>query len=242
MMTLPKKFHIVIAAFALLLSSVGAAADSARYKQGKPGRDGIGKVYMGREIAGVMGWQAADWLERPEREREERSDLLMQRLELKPGMVVADIGAGTGYYSRRFSTAVGPAGRIYAVDVQPEMLRLLTSLSKDPVHANIRPVLGGADDARLPPASVDLAIMIDVYHELEFPYEVLASIVRALKPGGCVVFVEYRAEDRTVPIKPLHKMSIKQVKREALPLGLELGRSIGGLPWQHVLVFRRPQP
>ncbi|MGQ0620716.1 MAG: class I SAM-dependent methyltransferase [Panacagrimonas sp.] len=238
--------RLVPVALALLLHdpTAQAAADAkepARYEQIKPSRDGIGKVYMGREIAAIMGWQAAGWLERPEREREEGSDRLIQRLELKPGMVIADIGAGTGYYSRRFSSAVRPGGVVYAVEVQSEMLRLLTSLAKDPAHTNIRPVLGVADDARLPASSVDLAILIDVYHELEYPYEVLASVIRALKPDGRVAFVEYRAEDPTVPIKPLHKMSIVQVRREAQGHGLVLDDSIRGLPWQHVLLFRRPE-
>ena len=210
------------------------------YEQKAPSADGIGKRYMGREIAQVMGWQGAAWLEREEREREERTDLLLAELALKPGMVLADVGAGTGYIARRMAAQVGPAGVVYAVDVQPEMIRLLQSLAAQAKLAQIRPVLGAVDDVRLPASSIDLAIMVDVYHELEFPREVLASIVRALKPGGRVVFVEYRAEDPRVPIKALHKMSEAQVRREAGALSLTWERTAGGLPWQHVVVFRKP--
>jgi ubiquinone/menaquinone biosynthesis C-methylase UbiE len=194
---------------------------------------------MGREIAGVMGWQGAAWLEREQREREERTDLLMNALALKPGMAVADIGAGTGYLSRRMATAVAPGGKVFAVDVQPEMIRLLETLARERGLGNVVPSLGTETDVKLPAASIDLAIMVDVYHELSFPHEVLASIVRALKPGGRVVFVEYRAEDARVPIKPLHKMSEAQVRREAEVQPLVWERTVGNLPWQHMVVFRK---
>jgi precorrin-6B methylase 2 len=228
----------------LLMLACAAPASSAdappAYEQKPPTVDGIGKRYMGREIAQVMGWQGAAWLEREEREREERTDLLLPELALKPGMVVADIGAGTGYIARRMAALVGPTGVVYAVDVQPEMIRMLQALAAKAGLAQVKPVLGAVDDVRLPAASVDLAIMVDVYHELEFPREVLASIVRSLKPGGRVVFVEYRAEDPRVPIKPLHKMSEAQVRREATALALNWERTASGLPWQHVVVFRKP--
>ncbi len=235
-------WHSLYAALATLAfaAAVSAAEGAPVYEQKAPSADGIGKRYMGREIAQVMGWQGAAWLEREEREREERTDLLLPELALKPGMVVADIGAGTGYIARRMAALVGPMGVVYAVDVQPEMIRMLQSLSAKAGLAQVKPVLGAADDVRLPAASVDLAIMVDVYHELEFPREVLASIVRALKPGGRVVFVEYRAEDPRVPIKPLHKMSEAQVRREAAVLALNWERTASGLPWQHVIVFRKP--
>jgi SAM-dependent methyltransferase len=202
--------------------------------------DGIGKRYMGREIAHVMGWQGAAWLEREEREREERTDLLVKELALQPGMVVADIGAGTGYIARRMAALLGPGGVVFAVDVQPEMIEMLRTLALKAKLPQIRPVLGTAQDVKLAPASIDLAIMVDVYHELEYPREVLASLVRALKPGGRVVFVEYRAEDAGVPIKPLHKMSEAQVKREAGALGLVWERTAAALPWQHIVVFKKP--
>ena len=213
--------------------------DAALYQNRRASADGIGKFYMGREISHVMGWQGAGWLEREERGREERTDLLLPALDLKPGMAVADIGAGSGYFARRIAAVVGSKGSVYAVDVQPEMVRMLDALAKQPGLANIKPVLGAVADVKLPLASVDLALMVDVYHELEFPYEVLASIVRALKPGGRMVFVEYRAEDPNVPIKTLHKMSEAQVKAEAARHALVWERTVGTLPSQHVVIFRK---
>jgi SAM-dependent methyltransferase len=209
-----------------------------RYTLAPASADGIGKRYLGREIAGVMGWQGAAWLEREEREREERTDILVTALGLKPGLVVADIGAGTGYLSRRMAPSVMPGGRVLAVDVQPEMVGMLRTLVHQTGLTQIKPSLGTETDVKLPAASVDLAIMVDVYHELAFPQEVLASIVRALKPGGRLVFVEYRAEDPNVPIKLLHKMSEAQIKREAEALGLLWDHTVETLPWQHLVVFR----
>ena len=212
---------------------------SGRYTESRRSADGIGKRYMGREISGVMGWQGAAWLEREGREREERGDLLLRELGLKPGMAVADIGAGTGYYARRIAPLVGSGGTVYAVDVQPEMIKMLGDLAKKANLTNIKPVLCAVDNVKLPDASIDLAIMVDVYHELEFPYEVMESVVRSLKPGGHVVYVEYRAEDPKVPIKPLHKMSEAQVKKEAAAHALVYERTASTLPWQHVVVFRK---
>ncbi len=215
------------------------AAAPERYTRVSAGPDGIGKRYMGRDIAGVMGWQGAAWLEREERQREERTDLLLAALQLKPGMVVADIGAGTGYLSRRMAPVVGAAGKVIAVDVQPEMLRILQALVQKSGLAQIEPRLGAEDNVKLPAASVDLAIMVDVYHELAYPHEVLASIIHALKPGGQLVFVEYKAEDFAVPIKALHKMSEAQIKLEAAVHPLDWVRTVSTLPWQHVVVFRK---
>jgi SAM-dependent methyltransferase len=210
-----------------------------KYTTSTASADGIGKKYMGREIASVMGWQGAAWLEREEREQEERGDLLLQVLALKPGMVVADVGAGTGYYARRMSPFVGSTGTIYAVDVQPEMIKMLSALSEKAALENIKPVLATVKNVQLADNSIDLAIMVDVYHELEYPHEVLASIVRALKPGGKVVFVEYRAEDSAVPIKRLHKMSAKQIRDEAAVHALKYERTAHVLPWQHIVIFSK---
>jgi ubiquinone/menaquinone biosynthesis C-methylase UbiE len=168
--------------------------------------DRIGKRYMGSEISAVMDWQGAAWLERQERDREERTDLLLAALAPEPGMVVADIGAGTGYLSRRMAPAVMPGGKVWAIDVQPEMISLLQAGAKRSGLTQIEARLGAVDDVRLPAASVDLAVMVDVYHELAYPYEVMASVLKALRPAGRVVFVEYKAEDPRVPIKPLHKI------------------------------------
>lgn len=229
---------------ALLLSSATRSradprSPAERYTLVPAGPDGIGKRYMGRDIAGVMGWQGAAWLERQEREREERTDLLVAALQLKPGMVVADIGAGTGYLSRRMAPVVLPGGKVLAVDVQPEMVSMMQTMVRQSGLAQIQPLLGAEDDVKLPASSVDLAIMVDVYHELAFPYEVLDSIVRALKPGGRLVFVEYRAENPAVPIKALHKMSEAQIKREAAVHPFVWDTTVGTLPWQHLVVFRK---
>ena len=230
----------LLATALLAQAQTDAAKAPARYTLVTPSRDGIGKSYMGREIAGVMGWQGAAWLERDEREQEERGDVLLRELALKPGMVVADVGAGTGYYARRMAPLVGSTGLVYGVDVQPEMLQMLDAGAKKAGLTNIKPVLALIDNVNLPDASIDLAIMVDVYHELAFPYEVMASVVRALKPGGRVVYVEDRQEDPRVPIKTLHKMSEAQVRKEAGAHALVYERTARTLPWQHVVVFKKP--
>jgi precorrin-6B methylase 2 len=201
--------------------------------------DGIGKRYMDREISAVMGWQGAAWLERNKREREERTDLLLEALALQPGMVIADIGAGTGYLSRRMAPLVMPGGKIIALDLQPEMVNILQTGVNLSGLKQIVVKLGAIDDIKLPKNSIDMAIMVDVYHELAFPYEVMSSIMIALKPRGRLVFVEYKAEDIRVPIKPIHKMSEAQIKREAGVFPLDWERTVSTLPWQHVVVFRK---
>jgi ubiquinone/menaquinone biosynthesis C-methylase UbiE len=199
--------------------------------------DGIGKFYLGREIAQVMGHQGADWLERPEREAEEHTDEMIEQLHLQPGDVVADIGAGTGYLSRRLAKKVAPGGKVLAVDIQPEMLTLLTNKMAAIGITNVVPILGTVSEPRLPARSVDVVIMADVYHEFDFPYEMMTGICRALKPDGRVVFVEFRAEDRQVPIKPLHKMTETQVRKEMSALPLRWVGTSEVLPWQHLITF-----
>lgn len=224
-----------------------AADEAAPAADAGPGRyelrrehdpNGIGKFYMGREIAHVMGHQAADWLERPEREQEEKPDALLAALQLKPGEVVADIGAGTGYYSWRLAKAVGATGRVYAVDIQQEMLDLLQRKMAERNLTNVTGVLGTIQDPKLPAGSVDLVLMVDVYHEFDHPFEMMRGICKALKPGGRVVFVEFRAEDPKVPIKEVHKMSAAQVRKEMTAQPLRWEETIETLPWQHVIVFR----
>jgi SAM-dependent methyltransferase len=203
--------------------------------------NGIGKFYMGREIAHVMGHQAADWLERPEREKEERTDLLVPALKLKAGDAVADIGAGTGYYTRRLAKAVGTNGVVYAVEIQQEMLDILTNKMVEIGISNVRPVLGTISDPKLPRASVDLILMVDVYHEFDHPFEMVEAMCRSLKPGGRIAFVEFRGEDPNVPIKLVHKMTEAQVRKEMSVHPLEWVETIAVLPQQHIVVFRQKQ-
>ncbi len=226
---------------ALALPTVAPAGESApsRYTTVRASADGIGKVYLGREIAQVMSFHGAQWLERAERVDEERPELVLAALELRPGMTVADIGAGTGYYSWRMAQRVGASGTVYAVDIQPEMIKLLERQMSRRGAANVKPVLGELTDPGLPPGSIDLALMVDVYHEFEYPYEMLAAIVRALKPGGRLVFVEFRGGDAAVPIKPLHTMTEAQVRKEAAIHALQWVKTARGLPWQNAIVFRK---
>jgi ubiquinone/menaquinone biosynthesis C-methylase UbiE len=215
-------------------------AATSRYEfRTEHSRDGIGKFYLGREIAQVMGHQAADWLERPERDEEEHTEKLVEQLKVKPGDVIADIGAGTGYFSRRLAKKVSPGGTVLAVDIQQEMLDLLTNRMAEAGVTNVKPVLGSLADPKLPANSVDLALMVDVYHEFDHPWEMMNAITRALKPGGRVVFVEFRGEDPAVPIKLLHKMTEAQVKKEMSMLPLEWLETIGVLPRQHIIVFKK---
>jgi ubiquinone/menaquinone biosynthesis C-methylase UbiE len=220
----------------------GAFAEEAAppsYTTVRASPDGIGKVYLGREIAQVMTFHGAPWLERAERMEEERPDRVLATLDLKPGMTVADVGAGSGYYSWRIAERVGAAGTVYAVDIQPEMVRLLQQQMTQRGAANVKAILGTSTDPRLPAATLDLALMVDVYHELEYPYEMLASITPALKPGGRLVFVEFKGNDPTVPIKPLHTMTEAQVRKEAAVHPLEWQKTVSDLPWQYVIVFRK---
>ena len=202
-------------------------------------RDGISKWYLGRQIAHVMGHQGAAWLERPEREKEEHPKKLVAALELKSGDVVADIGAGTGYFTFRLAPLVGPKGRILAVDIQPEMLDIIRERAKKAGAENVEPVLGTISDPKLPEQGVDLALFVDVYHEFSHPHEMMTAIRRSLKPGGRVVLVEYRGEDPTVPIKLLHKMTVAQVRKEMEYTGLKWVKNVGTLPRQHILIFER---
>lgn len=204
--------------------------------------NGIGKFYMGREIAQVMGHQAADWLDRPEREQEEQPTTLVNALQLRPGDVVADIGAGTGYLSFRMAEKVGAKGKVLATDIQPEMLDIIRQRMKERKVSNIEPVLGTITDPGLQPDSVDLILLVDVYHEFDHPYEMAAGMARALKAGGRLVFVEYRLEDPKVPIKLVHKMSQQQVIKEMAPHSLRWIKTSDVLPWQHIIMFEKQKP
>lgn len=208
------------------------------YQYRKAAYDGIGKVYMGREISQVMGHLGAAWLNRPEREQEERTDLLLDALNLKPTDMVADIGAGTGYFTFLMAPKV-PRGTVLAVDIEPEMINDLHQTQKKKGLKNIEPILGTITNPKLPINGIDMAIMIDAYHEFSHPLEMMTHIVRALKPGGRLVLVEYRAEDPSVLIKPHHKMSIAQATREMKAVGLTLKTVYKKLPQQHVMIFQK---
>jgi len=202
--------------------------------------NGTGTFFMDREIAFVMGHPAAAWLERPEREEEERTDLLLEALKLRQGEVIADIGAGSGYFSWRMARLVGETGIIYAVDIQQEMLDLLRkNMVKRRTEKIVRPVLGTVTDPKLPPASCDTMLMVDVYHEFDHPYEMIDNMIKALKPGGRIVFVEFRKEDPKVSIKEVHKMSEEQVKKEMSIHPLRWEETLTILPQQHIIVFRK---
>ncbi|GAB3762997.1 class I SAM-dependent methyltransferase [Spirosoma pomorum] len=218
-------------------ATLSAPPDSAKvYRFGEASRDGIGKIYQRREIAQVMGHLGASWLERPEREQEERTDLLIKALNLKPTDVVADIGAGTGYFTFVMAPEI-PQGKVLAVDIQPEMIEYLNEGKAKRKITNVQPVLGTEFDPKLPDNSIDLAIMIDAYHEFSYPREMITHIVSALKPGGRVVLVEYRAEDPSVPIKELHKLSVAQATKEMNAVGLKLLKNDKRLPQQHIMFF-----
>ena len=205
--------------------------------------DGIGKVYMGREIAHVMGFGAAGWLERKERIKEEDPAKLIKSLDLKEGMVVADVGAGSGYHTFMISPLVGEKGKVIASDIQQEMLDLVTKKAKDKKVTNVETVKGTETDPKLPAGKVDLILMADVYHEFNHPFEMTEKMVDALKPGGRLVFVEFKLEDDKVLIKTVHKMSERQVLKEMTPFP-EMGhtKTVGTLPWQHVVIFTKKEP
>jgi ubiquinone/menaquinone biosynthesis C-methylase UbiE len=212
-------------------------ADDYKFAEASP--DGIGKFFHGREIAKVMGHPAIGWLERDEREREEAPSRAIDALDLPPAAVIADIGAGSGYYSFRISPKV-PLGKVMAVDIQPEMLDFLKRRSAELGITNVVPHLGKVEDLALPPASLDAALLVDAYHEFSHPAEMLASLFRSLKPGGRVFLLEFRAEDPRVPIKELHKMTEAQARLEFESVGFRFVSNRRQLPWQHFMVFERP--
>ena len=223
--------------FIFVLFAFGAIAqDRYTVKPGDP--NGIKKWYMGRQIAYVMSHFGIDWLERQEREIEENTTQLLKNLAVKPGMIIADIGAGSGYHSTLLSKMVGD-GKVYAVDVEPEMIAYLNDRIKLEGIKNIVPVLSTEQKVSLPSNSIDMMLLVDVYHEFSFPYEMALSMLDALKPGGKLVLVEFRAEDPAVPIKTIHKMGEQQAVKEFKAAGFSFEKNISNLPWQHCLVFSK---
>jgi ubiquinone/menaquinone biosynthesis C-methylase UbiE len=216
------------------------AKDKARPKAaGRARRDPPG-FYMGRPIADVMSYLGADWLVRETREQEEQPEAMLDALKIPKGATVADVGAGVGYTSVRLSRRVGAEGTVYATDLQPEMLRMLVENARAAGVSNIKPVRSTPTDPKLPEGKVDLVLMVDVYHECSAPAATLKGLLKAIKPGGRLVLVEYRAEDPDVPIKPEHKMTLQQVRREVEPQGFTFKESLEFLPWQHVIIFEKP--
>lgn len=223
--------------FTLTLHSQTQSSDSIyTYKTGS--YDGIGKWYKGREIANVMGFQGIGWLERPEREKEEEVSKLIQNMNIQPTDCIADIGAGSGYHVFRMAP-LASKGLIYAVDIQREMLMAIESAKSTEGVDNVTTILGSEKTVNLPENSVDKILMVDVYHEFNFPVEMMASIKKALKPNGKIFLIEYRGEDPKVPIKPLHKMTEAQAVKEMDAAGFRLEKNIDNLPWQHCMVFVR---
>lgn len=197
------------------------------------------REYKGRRIAQTMHYAGAPWLIRESREREEDCSAMLTQLRIKPGMTVCDMGCGNGFYALRMAKLVGNDGRVLAVDIQPQMLRLLQSRAAGAKITNVEPIHGSVVDPKLPAGEVDLILCVDVYHEFSHPQHMLEKMREALAPGGQVVLVEFRAEDPKVPIKPLHKMSKKQVLKELPPNGFKLVREFDDLPWQHMMFFER---
>ena len=238
----------------VLLALIGQAAAQEAPAPDKPGakakpeakkaprrarRDAPG-TYMGRRIADVMSYQGAEWLIRASREEEEQPEAMLDALKIAPGSTVADVGAGVGYTSLRIARRVGPEGLVLATDIQPQMLKMLASNARTAGVENIRPIRSTATDPKLPEGEVDLILMVDVYHECTDPEATLRGLRKALKPGGRLVLVEFRGEDPEVPIKPEHKMTLKQVRLELEPQGFRFLDSYEFLPWQHIIVFEKP--
>jgi ubiquinone/menaquinone biosynthesis C-methylase UbiE len=229
-----KPYTLLFIFLSLSMFSLG----QERYKIRAGDLNGINKWYMGRQIAHVMSHFGIDWLEREEREMEENTTLLLKNLAVKPGMVVADIGAGSGYHSALLSKMVG-TGKVFAVDVEPEMIAYLNARIKQEKLSRIVPVLSTEQKVSLPENTIDMMLLVDVYHEFSFPYEMALSMLAALKQGGKLVLVEFRAEDPTVPIKTIHKMSEAQAIKEFKAAGFVFDKNIDNLPWQHCMVFTK---
>lgn len=240
---LPDPMTSRIAALAwLLVACRGTTAEPAETPvavPNEPAPDPPPGTFEGRAIAPTMSFLGADWLTRPERVVEEDPDALHRELALRPGQVACDIGAGNGYHTIRMARAVAPGGKVLAVDVQPEMLEMLRERVAAEGVTNVEPILGRADDPALPTEACDLALLVDVYHELAEPEAMLAALRRSLAKDGRIALVEFRGEDDDVPIKPEHKMTKAQVRRELEPRGFRLVHEYDGLPWQHLLIFAR---
>jgi ubiquinone/menaquinone biosynthesis C-methylase UbiE len=239
-----RSFLVLLTAFSLPLTgcteSAPTGTEDGPYSYTSANREGIGKFYMGREIAYVMGYEGARWLDRPNREKQERTDLLLKNLPIKPGDKVADIGAGTGYFTLPMADMVGDEGMVFAVDIQPEMLAIIEDRTATQGITNIQRVLATEKNPGLPANSIDLALFVDMYHEFEWPQEVMSAVFDSMVSGGKIVLVEYRAEDPQVPIKKLHKMTEQQARLEMEAAGWVFIENKDFLPQQHFLLFEKP--
>ena len=215
------------------------ADDATDADADSPPREQARRKYLGRIVAQPMSHLGAPWLIRQNREEEEQASASFEQLRLVPGMNVCDLGCGNGYWTLPMARSVAPGGKVYAVDIQPEMLKLLSERADRQGIGNIVPVRGSVDDPELPSAEVDLVLMVDVYHEFSHPESMLWWIRRSLRPEGVVALLEYRQEDPSVPIKPLHKMSKRQIMKEYQANGFKLVREFNELPWQHLMFFAR---
>ncbi|MDG2368828.1 MAG: class I SAM-dependent methyltransferase [Flavobacteriaceae bacterium] len=235
-----KKINLFLLMFSFLLISNQCVAQKPsidnKYKFQKGDYNGIGKWYMGREIAHVMGYQGIGWLERSEREKEENVSNLIQNMKIKQCDTIADIGAGSGYHVFRMAPLANK-GLVYAVDIQLEMLMEIENTKQINNVTNVKTILGSEKSVQLPKNSIDKILMVDVYHEFNFPIEMITSIKNALKPQGELFLIEYRGEDPKVPIKKIHKMTEKQAVKEMEAAGFKLKSNIKNLPWQHCMVF-----
>ena len=229
-----KSLKTTVLLFSVMIHASLGLAQSYTYKS--PSRDGIGKIYQGREISKVMGHLGASWLERSSRANEESPNLAVDLLDLKKDMIIADFGAGTGYFTSKLARK---CSIVYAVDIQQEMLDLNAKQMRNKNINNVKFILGFTDRTGLPKNSLDLVILVDVYHELENPFEIMNDIKSSLNQTGKVALIEYRKEDPTVPIKPLHKMSVEQVVKEMRQVNLKLHSNIQELPRQHMLIFSK---
>jgi len=194
--------------------------------------------YQGRRIAQTMHWTGAEWLMRQDREQEENAALMLKELNIQKGWTISDLGCGNGYHALTMAASTGETGSILAVDIQQQMLDMLKARADGRGMKNIKPILEEYHDPKLPAASCDLILLVDVYHEFSHPEQQMKAMRAALKPGGLVALVEFRAEDDKVPIKPEHKMSKEQIRKEWLPMGFEIAREFDGLPWQHLIFFK----
>ena len=230
-----------VSAPAVFRQSLAPASPQAPIYETRANHDpnGTGKFYMGREIAQVMGPGGIEWLDRPEREEEEHPAKVLDSLDLHPGDVVADLGAGSGYFTFRIAPKLGKSGKVLAVEIQEAMLNTLRVRAAEMKTANVEVVRGSETDPHLPVSGVNLVLLVDVYHELTYPFEVMTKVRESLKTGGRVVFVEYRREDPAVRIKEVHKMSVEQLEREMNAVGLVHVRTVETLPLQHIVIFEK---